>query len=418
MFKQKRGLTQPDWIISLGIFLIYIAWFFIFVNPLIPPQRNMETGFQIIKTGLSEDIYETVYEIPIFFTENVTNDYEPIIIDQYMSVIKNDSVLSSSYSYFELNNEKFMFLENISSTSYSTLYWPLVDTTTQQPSSFKPIISGNTVSAQGMKTVFSDYKISTVNYFGKTRLFNYQLYSDSNLVGNQGFSDNVSLVAKYVNQGEYLNHTTFIFGKNPRMYNYVLSSDNREHTFGLTTALSNYTYYYVSASEFGNIDYDNDDCETFETNFIDFNNGASGVAFVFQEDVTFQFCNNNTNINLDMGFDVFNETRYDIMFHQGDESNVIGYPIEVKYGIKQGKKWASLPSIDLLGQKTYAQLKSDWNFPSMLDFNITFTSLNYEKSIGTGVPNDKIDIYVEELKSYILEPDLEVYNMSMSIKIW
>ena len=98
---KKRGTSQVDWAISLALFLIYVIWFFIFVRPTFLQDNVQESLINIVEDNFKEDYKWTVSKLPIMIHTNITNTYEPIILDFPYSWEQNHSRLD--------DNKEFVF---------------------------------------------------------------------------------------------------------------------------------------------------------------------------------------------------------------------------------------------------------------------------------------------------------------------
>lgn len=67
MFRNKKGIgTQVDWVIGMGIFLVYLSLTFIFFKPGIKPVFDDDTLQDIIKDKLTESTYWKIDKTPLF----------------------------------------------------------------------------------------------------------------------------------------------------------------------------------------------------------------------------------------------------------------------------------------------------------------------------------------------------------------
>jgi hypothetical protein len=85
---QKRGISQIDWVISLAFFSIFLMLFFMFINSRVSMPlksdtlvNDAETAFlndvswQVQKTPIFTDFYQTGPVIAQFYPDNMTNYY-------------------------------------------------------------------------------------------------------------------------------------------------------------------------------------------------------------------------------------------------------------------------------------------------------------------------------------------------------
>ena len=65
----KKGGGHVDWIISIGIFLIYLLSMFVLIKPGIIPTHDSDTLLDIIEENVREDFF-----VALSFDNDPTND--------------------------------------------------------------------------------------------------------------------------------------------------------------------------------------------------------------------------------------------------------------------------------------------------------------------------------------------------------
>jgi len=78
---KKRGTSQIDWILSLSIFLIYIAWFFAIINPQINSNSNKNSIYVVLMDKFEQEFEHVIEKTPLFLESNITAPYTPIILN-------------------------------------------------------------------------------------------------------------------------------------------------------------------------------------------------------------------------------------------------------------------------------------------------------------------------------------------------
>jgi len=118
MFKKrsKKALSQVDWAMSLAIFLMYLAWFFIFVKPMLYPSTNMGVLLDILDDGIEREIFQDISRLKVFVS-HTNNAYEPVIIP--FDKDWQESKIAHSADYFVIDDGRMFFLAN---TSKSTVF--------------------------------------------------------------------------------------------------------------------------------------------------------------------------------------------------------------------------------------------------------------------------------------------------------
>ncbi|MAG50886.1 hypothetical protein CL621_04605 [archaeon] len=66
----KKGTIHLDWVISIGIFLLYILFFFVFITPFYKPdtQEGVNT-LDILEDNLRKEVYWNITRMPIFIID-------------------------------------------------------------------------------------------------------------------------------------------------------------------------------------------------------------------------------------------------------------------------------------------------------------------------------------------------------------
>ena len=118
--RTKKALSQVDWAISLSIFLLYIAWFFVFVKPLITPELDMSVMLDILEDGVRSEIDLDIYRVKVFIPDSVSLEREPVIIPFNRSWPQ--SSIAHTADYFAVDDSKLFFVANMSNTSFYDIY--------------------------------------------------------------------------------------------------------------------------------------------------------------------------------------------------------------------------------------------------------------------------------------------------------
>ena len=171
---QKRGVSQVDWVISLAIFLLYIAWFFIFIRPL-AVQNNVPNLVDSLKSKIHEDAYWTVLDYPIIIESNFSLSKEPIVAG--IDFINQSDYFIINRSFFFVA-DKLFFLDNVSpGTDVESI---LNSNETYEPyRQITDLIATNaSASGGGLQATIENNMLGTADFDGP-KIFSYQLYSNS-----------------------------------------------------------------------------------------------------------------------------------------------------------------------------------------------------------------------------------------------
>ena len=63
---KKRGSTHVDWVMSIGIFLIYLLALFIIIKPGVREIYSEDTLLSIVENNVKGNIVWTIKETPLF----------------------------------------------------------------------------------------------------------------------------------------------------------------------------------------------------------------------------------------------------------------------------------------------------------------------------------------------------------------
>ncbi|MBT7902366.1 hypothetical protein HN587_00775 [Candidatus Woesearchaeota archaeon] len=415
LMQNKRGITQTDWVISLGIFLVYLFWFFVFITPFMSTERNTDTVLQIVQDNLEKEIFQIHYSLPIYFHENVSNSYEPIILDNYPGINSTNAVFNSGY--YEVDENRLLFLANTSRHSYD-LVWPIYSGKLKQPSSVKPMVSGDTVNSGGMSVRFENHQFYSIFYKDALRVQGLGIwvdgYEDEVVTGVRG---NTSLVFKETRFGELMDADFYIFGKNSRIYSFINVTDYKIHDLTFAFNLHNYTRVYQEGLPGQLIDYEIEICREFEGDNIHFSDATTGLSFFLGVNSTFLVCANQTQLNITIDFELVNETWFNIFLHQLN-GEIVNYPIVPYYGMKSQQYLISKQKVEQLAGFTYPELKSLFGYPAKRDFNISFEGDYYTKSIGIPITEMYTDIYSKKLNKKSFNDDLTMEDFVVNMRIW
>ena len=64
-----KGQIHTEWVISLGIFLLYVIGMMFFIKPGFVPYYSEKELISLVETGLKENYYWTVKKVPLFVEE-------------------------------------------------------------------------------------------------------------------------------------------------------------------------------------------------------------------------------------------------------------------------------------------------------------------------------------------------------------
>ena len=419
---KKRGVTQVDWAISLALFLLYVAWFFIFINPMFLEDNTQEALLSIVEDNFKDGYRWEVRKIPLIIYTNTTNSYLPIVEEfNYNWTLSNTKLANNKE--FLLDNGKIIFLADVNA---QTKYLWLMNSNENYTMKTNTIdLNANETTAttgNNLKVEFVNGLYNTIYYKNKERLNNTKIYIEDDLIERENNQSIINkTIATYRIQTQAFNHTTYIFAKNSLLWNIIKSNMNETYSVKLNFVLYDYEHYYASNQYYGSINYTIPACKQFNNNYLNFYNGDS-ISFIFNNTASIRFCYENDEINLNITFSIRNESFYKIYLHENNFSNISIKEYDIKFGAIEREKGLNLEKINNLN---YQDLKNSWNYPSNKDFKITIWNITSADLINRSTsiadigrsPNVE-DVSVKEWDDYVLTKEAELYPALINVKTW
>ncbi|HII71605.1 TPA: hypothetical protein HA265_02510 [Candidatus Woesearchaeota archaeon] len=322
--------------------------------------------------------------------------------------------MSNTADWFKIDEGMMYFIANTTETKRFQMYHPH----DALRYSAKPIVIADEDEAmfQSFRAEFDEYLLSDVYFDREKRLWDFAITVDGAEIDTEGEFVNNEIFARYRREAE-VNHTTLVFAKNSRLYNNIRPGDYRDHNVTISFSAYNYTNYYMDPSRKGELSYHiTDRCKYYETNMLDLYGDGSGMALIFDKNVTLRLCTNETNVNVEAGFDVEDDD-YLLLFHEGDYRAVQGYPLTPRVGTVETLTTISRDRMLYYNNRDYNQLKEEFGFPSGRDFNVTFTGEDIQASYGITQPEAQ-DVYAKKKKGFILDKDYEQRQVNITITVW
>jgi hypothetical protein len=417
MFKKrsKKALSHVDWAMSLAVFLMYLAWFFIFVKPMLYPAINMGVLLDILDDGVRDELFQDVDRIKVFVPGS-SEQYEPVIIPFTESWA--ESKIAHSADYFVIDGGKMFFLADMANRSYVQMYYPH---TALRMSSPRPVIADEQQARSGDFTAFfDDVLLDRVYFDGETRLSGFKVEVDDTVLDGDGVFSNHTFLAKYQTEGDGINFSSYFFSENSRLYNYLVSNDFRNHSVAIEFAAYNYTYFYMDKLNKGELRYSiAPSCKYYTASFLDLYDANSGIMVAFDRNITLRLCTNDTNPSVRLEFDVSPGREYPlfISLHPGPAESVLNYPLHPVVGVTETLTTVSSEKVSLLKNRNYDYLKQVFHYPVARDFNITVAGDDVSASYGIAQP-DIEDVYARRIEGMMLGKDYSQQRVLLTLRVW
>lgn len=415
-FLGKRGLSHVDWAMSLGIFIIYLSLFFILVKPLVMPSRNIDSAMDSLQENFIADTQSVVQKVPVFVSSTISRPSELVILD-FLYSDWNTSEIAASTDYFAVDEGKLFLLMNTSDSKKAMLYYPFFKRIVNK----KPFLSAdqNRVQYGDFVVGFDDEVLDTIVYEGIVRVTGVSHLVDGDEIHSGGSFSKTDIFAKY-RVRDHINISVYVPADNTRVYTYFVSDEPAKLNLTFSSVVYNYSWYYIDSLDNGKVTFPLiDACKDYESDFIDFNDGSTGVAFITSNVTLMHVCRNSTNIMI--SFDLLaskQDSFYYIFVHDGDHSAVRGYPIDSFFGVRDEFKGISASKVSNLGVYDYSQLKTLLKFPEQRDFNISVVSPGVNATFGK-IPPERINVYARRSAStFALDKDLNTPIGTVYFTVW
>jgi hypothetical protein len=402
----KKGMLDTDWVISLGIFLVFLAFFFIFLKPYAGSQGEVTDSLLfVLESNLRHNATWHIEQVPIIVRSNVTG-VEPVIASFRLPWVNIS--FSDNASYLR-SHHKIAFAPVLRPGSQA--YWIVssqeiypqpVNVTDLAPTGTSVSISTSKFSARfdGIVTSASHFSTERLDTFNLS--LNDVLLDTANSTSDSAFN---TFAASYTRSYPQLNHTTFVVGGYPRLYAYAtLKQFNEPTNLTIRALLYNYTSYHIDGGPSGALP--GSTCASAASRFMDFSDDLSGVSFITEETANHSFCISGGQLRVSIELPLANESAYKIFFHEGNYNNTIRYitPYTTRLGMVENLSGLAFTLLSAINKSDYDSLKASWDFPSSRDFS--FQLLNDSNAAlfnYTPVIPGAVNIYAREFDQNLLD---------------
>ncbi len=422
--RQKKGESQADWIISLGIFMLYLAWFFLYIRPLTTEPETRDSLLRIIDGKIRQNATWTVTTVPLIISSNITASNEPIIA-KFAYDWNDTSFTVPSNQSFVIHDGRIIIISNITAGKSLLQIARSPETYTKVSQAGEDLAAARdstSVNRESFRADFSGSLPDTIVYKGRTVLRNFSIELDSTKASFHNSSFNsTSTAAIYKAQAQLFNHTSYIVAGKARVYSYIDLNNPLETSQNLTISatLPNGTHYYAD-EESGGIN--RTGCRNSNTNYLDVYDETGGISFIFIERANISLCMENSTLRLKAYFKLKNDTSYRIMAHQGDYNSTLRYksPYTANFGAKENLQGLSSKKLGQLNSTAYAALRSSWAIPKTAEFSYRILNstdgelYKYEPK----APDPSSNIYVKETDARILHIDGRRETAKIRVKTW
>ncbi|MBN2453997.1 hypothetical protein JXB11_00465 [Candidatus Woesearchaeota archaeon] len=418
----KRGASQADWIMSLTIFLFYLAWFFIYMRPILEPPQNTEALLADLQESIMGEAEWSTSTVPFFIKTNLSGK-EPIIADFTLGW---ENVSFKDSTIFEIRDGKMFFTKTLKPGT-NTYYLARADFSYPQSSGNFDLFATPdyaSVNSKEFTAEFQDSLAKKITYEGALRLSNLHLsLNNERIIPQQetSFSNITPFIAEYRLQTDVLNHSAIIMAGFSRIFNYVrLNQPLEQHNLTITLMLGNYTSYYVTEADRGAITANTTACFTRYARNIDFYKGESGFTII-TDGANITNCYEDGTLRAEIIIALENETRYDFILHPGNYNETLKYlsGYAASFGLAENITGISLQKVAELYNTDYPVLKDRWNYPDRRNFNFALINTSGGAVYDYAPVQPKAEnVFVKEKKLYAIDSYGNRTQLLLRVKGW
>jgi hypothetical protein len=403
---KKKGDAMTDWAISLAIFLLYIAWFFLFARPTLYHEEKPNVAF-VVKDRFEEFANSEVYKYPVFIRTNYSGmANEPIIADFDYDFNKTNSWMTNKT--FFINDGKLFFIQNTLSNTIAYLI-----NSPESYASYSEFSDLSADSSQASTSGFTAYFSSgLLQSTSKISSFAMKINSIPINTADNEFTNQI-IAAQYSVKTQSINNSFYVFRGNPRIYGIVTPA--LQLPVRLEFNIDDYQNYYINAVDNGAVPYP-EGCKSFTASRIDFYSNTSNLLFAFSSPVSINFCIRNTTINVNFEFDSSNQTLYKIIEFSEDHLNYQKYltPYIAGFGARETLEGVSKIKLLNLSVSNYNRIINEWK---VTDFQIEAGYTSGNITFGPNPPQST-NIYAEEYRTFIIDKFANLEKAVINIKSW
>ncbi|MBN1503311.1 hypothetical protein JW930_07265 [Candidatus Woesearchaeota archaeon] len=416
---QKRATSQIDWAISLGVFVLFIAWFFVFVQPNLQQRYNKQTLMMVVRNNFERDYLYTVENLPLFITSASLGEYKPVTAEFYYKWDNFKFKTDEDYFY---DGEKLVFLANLTDTK--TVFWIQNNINYSLSSERYDLMATEdwATTSKNLSVYITDSMVDDVYYKGRAKINNSRIYLNDILYSPINISFNESpIMAKYRANSPSLNFTTYVYTKNSILDTYVDLNDlENNYTVAITFNGNNYLSYYTDNDHYDNLTSSIETNASYNADQITFYDTEGALSVFFDRNVSLNLSYASNNVEFYATFIINDSARYLFVFHEGDYQNATREDKTIEYGIIEKIEGYSLSALESLN---YTYLKEQWDYPPERDFAVSVrntTKINESElllRIGK-LPTKYAISYSEEEYTVLISEEGETIPILLTYVVW
>ncbi|MBR9676353.1 hypothetical protein GOV05_05065 [Candidatus Woesearchaeota archaeon] len=336
MLKKKRGFSQVDWAVSLAIFLLYLAWFFMYVKPSIIEPNLLVPSYEKIRASLVEELSQEVITTPFFVFSNQSMNKQ--LLEVNISFLEGEKTYLKTSKPYVILDETLYVLDDL--VSGAKIYY-LVSSDQTYPSNNTNalgIIEENNIVNPNSKLLIKYGNTIDEVYYGEVlRIKDFAYFQEGEQLGNLNFeSVNKDVFLDLVEEFQPFTSTTKIVLESDNYKTKIKRNDaQNNHNMTISFEAVGFTDYFIDNDNYDSLDVSQQKCVVSNNKEImlsDENNES--MSIVFNKEVDINICYEDYEALLSFTF-INQNMQYQTIFSNqtiSEYETVFGVPI-TKYEI-------------------------------------------------------------------------------------
>ena len=393
----KKAITQIDWIMSLAIFMLFIGWFFIYIQPFFQftPENNAPDK---IAEEFLENYQTSVRQTPLFVYSNQSYNKTPLIFD----LEAKDSYINNT-GFVVHDKGKLFTVAPVKKGNNILMLNQGVNHTNPTKVNFH--VRKTFLTTTDLRVDFKDSVIKEISFTEDKKIsdFEYQINGEKFNPETHSYTKKSGL-AKYNFSENKNTHTTHIFHQFSLIYNYVNLKNPGKFEFKLN--INDYDSFFVNNAGYGKIQ---SGCNSYSGKSIKLKNEEDSMAITFSAVADIKLCSyNKTSAVFEL--DSIKNANYVIDF--SNQNNIRAHNTKTSAGLSR-----KIEALDIKNIGNHSQIKQKLRINE--DFSISFNLMNGTNyKYQSASPGDLDNVYVTERSCHWLDKKGYRQGCRIGVKTW
>ncbi len=418
---KKKGLTQIDWAISLAIFLLYIAWFFIFARPQVTNDSLLKPLSSDFLSRFDEEVMWGVSKTPIFISSS-QNYSGPVFVNA--SIVGNNFYIDGTTNYL-LDEDKLVITDFFSSQKNVYYLIKSDEIYNNTPGQVDLEITQNmTSNSKNLSISINQGLLETISHFEQVKLNSFSIrLNDQDITRENNTFEDKKLLASYNIYSQPINVYTKTYALSTLTRILIERNDDfNRYNLTISYELPLFEGFYSNGEN--KMSYSNDsECQNFISNYLRFYENNLSLVIETSEDLNMSICADNQESRITMNTQL--EQTLSISFEIVPDKEGVKTSFNLSNGLSE-----NLTGYDegLLVNLEYDALKTKLRFSQEHGFSIKAydssksnlakrTKTNTLLDIG-GVKQNNYEIYSKETEKIMIDKYGNQRPITLVVGVW